>query len=1296
MLRLIAQTSLSPFRVDQLHQSLKNSLPALKSTLKHFSCWDEYFLVTQAELSAAERDLLAQVLCAQENTEQAQGLSNSFTIWVIPRLGTQSPWGTKAGDILKNVGLTKVQAIERAFVYSFEFEDDVESEEEKQAIIAQLHDKMTETAVTQWQAIADLFAHQPPQPLNTISIAALGEANKRLGLALSEQEIDYLKAAYENLARDPTDAELMMFAQANSEHCRHKIFKASWEIDNDLKNKSLFQMIQNTYAQYSEGVLSAYHDNAAVIQGLGENRFYCTPTREYKSLPAQSHLLIKVETHNHPTAIEPFAGAGTGQGGEIRDEGATGRGGKPKAGLTGFCVSHLRIPGLTHAWEEEGVYPAHIATALTIMLKGPLGGAAYNNEFGRPNLCGYFRSYEQIIRDPDTQQVTHRGYHKPVMIAGGMGNVDERHVLKQPIPVGALLIVLGGPAMKIGLGGGAASSMTQGSQDQTLDFASVQRQNPEMQRRCQEVINSCFNLGEANPIISIHDVGAGGLANALPELVHDADKGALIDLRKIPNAESQMTPLEIWCNESQERYVLAILPEGLEAFTQITQRERCPMAVVGTATTDPHLRVEDPIFNQPAIDLPQAVLFGNPPKTFKKVSRHKKMTAKINSNILALPEIIQAVLYSPTVADKTFLITIGDRTVGGLTARDQMVGPWQVPVANCAVTATNYTDFTGEAMSMGERPPIAVLNAKASAKMAVAEAVLNILSADIKALSDIKLSCNWMAAANYGPDEADLFDAVEAVGMALCPAWQITIPVGKDSLSMQTRWQDHSVISPITLVASAFASVQDIRKTLTPVLKNDSDTVLIFVDLAKGQKRLGGSVFAGVTQQLGDQTPDVDDPAIMLAFVAALNQLKARDLISSYHDRSDGGLWVTLCEMAFASHVGLAIDLSSYCDDWEKVGIAALFNEELGVVLQIQASAYAQVQAIFAEKGLLASVHRIATLKTDQVITLHHQGVELYREHRAKLQAVWSETSYKMQALRDNPACAQAAYDRIVQDTDPGLFSQTRDLIFPPERAYKNYKNTKPKVAILREQGVNGHMEMAAAFSLAGFEAIDVTMHDLLHYQDLSAFQGLAACGGFSYGDVLGAGGGWAKTILYQPRLRDIFSQFFERSDTFTLGVCNGCQMLSALKSLIPGAQAWPAFVRNTSEQFEARLSLVEICDSPSLFLQSMAGFVLPVVVSHGEGRVVFANNADQSQAQAILAMRYVNNRGEPTDIYPYNPNGSPGGMTGFTTTDGRVTIMMPHPERVFKAWQLSFQGAQWQDETPWMGLFKNARKAIG
>lgn len=1288
MLRLIGESAHSEFRLQKLLENIARQVPGVHSITTHF----EYFLDC-SNLNTSQQTILEDVLSAKMTGTEFSGT----TLWVIPRFGTQSSWGSKARDILHHVGFPDVKRIERAIVYQFNNGQRFNSEQ-IQRLIPLLHDKMVETCVLAYNEVFHLFhdkdyiAHQAVDILKE-GKAALVKRNQEEGLALSVEEIDYLFDAYIRMERNPTDIELMMFAQANSEHCRHKIFNADWKIDGQTQAKSLFAMIKESFQHNSRGVLSAYKDNAAVIESFAQNRFYCDASdNTYRFFNEQSAIMMKVETHNHPTAIEPFAGAGTGQGGEIRDEGATGLGAKPKAGLTGFSVSNLYIPELPQAWEGQPHYPARIATSLEIMLKAPLGGAAFNNEFGRPNICGYFRAFEHPLETSDRYFA--RGYHKPIMIAGGMGNIKIEHAQKKAIPEGALLIVLGGPAMNIGLGGGAASSVAQGQSDSALDFASVQRQNPEMQRRCQEVIDRCWSLGQDNPILSIHDVGAGGLANAFPEIVHDADKGASFSLQAIPVAESGLSPLIIWCNESQERYVLAILPEQLAKFTLFAKRERCPFAVIGKATAEMNLILNDEVNQTNVIDIPLSVLFGKSPKIEMDVKSVHQPKSPLSFRNFELSELIERVLLSPTCADKSFLIHIGDRTVGGLTARDQMVGPMQIPVADCAVTASNFVDVTGEAMSMGERAPIAVINPRAACKMALAEAVLNILASDVQALADIRVSCNWMSDAKHPTDSAGLYQGVQAVS-ELSQSLDITIPVGKDSMSMRTVWQENKkqfeVVAPLSLIVSAFAPIKDVTKTLTPELNQDVDSVLILVDLSK-QKRLGGSMLAQVTNQLGDETPDVDSPQCLIHFAQALKHLKSNNKILAYHDRSDGGLLVTLAEMAMSAGMGLDIDISSYCVAFGDEGIACLFNEELGVVLQIAENDLSATLAYLQSLSLAA--YRIAKPRQDQkFIIACHESIQ-YEQTLTHLRTLWSKVSYTLAGLRDNPECVAQAYESVKAGekltATPNIWQMdTKAALLP----YIN--NTKPRIAILREQGVNGHWEMAGAFSLAGFEAVDVSMSDLLSQGDLKSFQGLVACGGFSYGDVLGAGQGWAKTILYTPHLREVFTEFFNRTDTFTLGVCNGCQMLAHLKSIIPGAGNWPLFIRNDSEQFEARLSMVRISKSPSIFMNELEGMILPIVVSHGEGKATFnsPDNLNHILKENLFFMQYVNSQGENALRYPQNPNGSPMGMTGFTTADGRATIMMPHPERVFKSWQLSWRPKQWQGDTPWMKMFLNARK---
>jgi phosphoribosylformylglycinamidine synthase len=1121
-----------------------------------------------------------------------------------------------------------------------------------------------------------------------------------MGLALSPDEIDYLLDAYATLGRDPTDVELMMFAQANSEHCRHKIFNADFVIDGAPQPASLFQMIRRSTEASPGGVLSAYKDNAAVVEGWPGGRFAPDPaTGVYRAHREPAHLVIKVETHNHPTAISPFPGAATGSGGEIRDEGATGRGAKPKAGLSGFTVSNLRLPGALRPWEGPAAKPERIASALDIMIDGPLGGAAFNNEFGRPNLCGTFRTFELEVDGPGGREV--RGYHKPIMLAGGVGNIRGEQVRKGEIPAGAAIVVMGGPAMLIGLGGGAASSVASGASEEDLDFASVQRDNAEMQRRCQEVIDRCTALGADNPIVSIHDVGAGGLSNALPELVHESRRGAVFDLRAIPSDEPGMSPLEIWCNEAQERYVLAIAPERLAAFEALCARERCPQARLGHATADGRLRVGDARLGRDPIDMPLSVLLGKPPRMTRRAERTGPAVAPFDAAAVDVGQAALRVLRLPTVADKTFLITIGDRTVGGLCARDQMVGPFQVPVADAAVTTTSMDTTTGEAMAMGERPPVALLDAAASARLAVAEAITNIASVPIAHLSEVKLSANWMAAAGHPGEDARLYDAVRAVGTELCPALGIAIPVGKDSLSMRTVWSDggrrRAVTSPLSLVISAFAPVTDVRRALTPQIgatgAGDA-TALLLVDLGRGQNRLGGSCLAQVYGALGGTPPDLDDPALLAGFFAAVQEANSAGLLRAYHDRSDGGLLVTLLEMAFAGGVGLEIDVAPLGAD----ALAALFSEELGAVLEVGADDVARAPDLFASHGLAGHVHRLGRPVAGDRVLVRRGGAVLLDQARSTLRGVWAETTHAIQRLRDDPACAdeEQAARLAAGVSDAGLAVHATFDVDEDIAAGFVAGGARPRVAILREQGVNGQIEMAAAFDRAGFQAVDVHMSDVLGGRiDLASFRGLAACGGFSYGDVLGAGEGWAKSILLHARARDAFAAFFARPDTFALGVCNGCQMMSALKEIIPGADPWPRFVRNRSEQFEARLALVAVENSPSVLLAGMQGSRLPIAVSHGEGLAEFDEAAGGRAAlerAGLVAARFSDNTGAVADRYPANPNGSPAGITALTTPDGRVTVMMPHPERVFRAVQLSWRPAAWREDSPWMRLFRNAR----
>lgn len=1275
------RSAYSVFRKAKLLAQLQTQI----SSLHDFDCEFIHLLDLSQPLTAPETTKVEQLLDYGHEAVFSPAATPDFII--IPRIGTVSPWSSKATDIFQVCGLNGVQRVERGL--AFYLKGQAISREQVEKASAILHDRMTETVLFNSDDCAKLFAQHTPQPLKTIPIleqgrSALEQANQQLSLALSSDEIDYLCQNYTGLERNPTDAELMMFAQANSEHCRHKIFNAQWVIDGVAQTETLFGMIKATYKAHPEQVLSAYHDNAAVMEGSSGKRFFADfADATYRYHPELIHILMKVETHNHPTAISPFPGAATGAGGEIRDEAATGQGAKPKAGLVGFSVSNLHIPDFVQPWEQYCGKPAHVASALAIMLEGPIGAAAFNNEFGRPNLCGYFRTFEQ--KALGAHGVEYRGYHKPIMIAGGMGNIRAEHVKKQDIVPGAKLIVLGGPALLLGLGGGAASSMAAGAQHAELDFASVQRGNPELERRCQEVIDRCWAMGTANPILSVHDVGAGGLANALPELVNDSNRGGAINLRDVINAEPGMSPLELWCNEAQERYVLAILPQHIPLFTEIAARERCPWAVVGDALSEQILQVRDKHFNNHVVDLPMQVLFGKPPRMCREVTTLKLAKQQFDTDKMQLNDVVQRVLRLPSVASKKFLITIGDRTVGGLVCRDQMVGPWQVPVADCAVTAAGFDSIEGEAMAMGERTPLALLDGPASGRMAVAEAITNIAASQISDFSQIKLSGNWMAPCGHPGEDVALFNTVKAVS-ELCQAVGLTIPVGKDSLSMKMRWCENDaekeVISPLSLIISAFARVDDIRLSLTPQLQTDQgETCLILIDLGRGQQRMGGSALTQVYQQLGDCAPDLDEPQLLVQFFAAIQQLNRAGFILAYHDRSDGGLFTTVCEMAFAGHVGVTLELE------DQSLIPALFNEELGAVIQIRKSDLNRVLDVLKTQQLQPVSHVIGTLNKQDKINIIHQSQTVLTEQRAVLQQTWAQTSYHLQALRDNSACAEQEFTAILDPHDVGLNAHLTFELNAPAII----KNTKPQIAILREQGVNGQNEMAAAFDKAGFTAVDVHMSDLIQgHVSLQNFQGLAACGGFSYGDVLGAGGGWAKAILLNARVKEEFTTFFNRDNTFTLGICNGCQMLAQLKELIPGATHWPRFVRNESEQFEARLSLVEIPQSPSIFFAGMTGSRVPIAVAHGEGRALFS---DPAQAwQVDVALRYVDHHGVVTERYPFNPNGSPAGIAGVTSSDGRVTLLMPHPERVFLSQQLSWRPREWGKDSPWLQMFKNAR----
>ncbi len=1341
MLILPGSNALSLFRSQRLLsqlQALDSAMVGVTGQFLHFIDSSDVVTNTESQRLAALLNYGDPFLSSREGDQFV----------VIPRFGTISPWASKATDIAHNCGMGHIKRIERGIVYRIQMRAGLLggvkkiSAEMTGAVAALLHDRMTEMVLRNESEAQGLFRELDAKPLAFIDISAGGKgalqhANTDLGLALSEDEIDYLVTAFTRARRNPTDVELMMFAQANSEHCRHKIFNADWTIDGEQQEKSLFAMIKNTHQLQPKGTIVAYSDNSSIMQGATVSRFYPRGAKQgnvYASSEELTHTLMKVETHNHPTAISPFPGASTGAGGEIRDEGATGRGAKPKAGLAGFTVSNLMLPGAVQPWEnaanvtapvagrpqENTAYgkPDRIASPLQIMIEGPIGGAAFSNEFGRPVLGGYFRTYEQNIGGAIN------GYHKPIMIAGGIGNISDKHTHKNDIPVGSLLIQLGGPGMRIGMGGSAASSMTTGSNTADLDFDSVQRGNPEMERRAQEVINACWAMGDANPILSIHDVGAGGLSNAFPEITNDAKRGAIFDLRKIPLEESGMAPKEIWSNESQERYVLAIAPDHLALFQYLCERERCLFAAVGVATEERQLKVIDPALGTSPVDMPMDVLLGKPPKMHRNVEHVENNFPAVDLTGMNLQEVAQRVLRLPTVGDKSFLITIGDRTVGGLTVRDQMVGPWQVPVADCAVTSMSFEGYLGEAMAMGERTPLAVINAAASGRMAVGESITNIAAAPISTISDIKLSANWMAACGQPGQDAALFDTVKAVGMELCPALGISIPVGKDSLSMRSTWKeegiDKSVTSPVSLIVSAFAPVHDVRLALTPQIRMDAgDTVLIVIDLGRGKNRLGASALTQVMQQLGNQTPDVDSAEDLKALFAAVQQLNRERRVLAYHDRSDGGLFVTLCEMAFAGRSGLSIDIdmltleSEHAADWgdsknwagqvaerrNDLTLRALFSEELGAVLQVRADEKSIVMDVLRTYNLGACSHIIGKPNDRDVIEFTRDAKLIYTQLRADLHRLWSETSWRIARLRDNPACADAEYDRLLDATDPGI---TPVLTFDPQQNIAApyivsgiATGIRPKIAILREQGVNSQVETAYVMHQSGFTAVDVHMSDLIAGRTrLEDFNGLIAVGGFSYGDVLGAGEGWAKTILFNAKLAEQFAAFFHRTDTFGLGICNGCQMMSNLKSIIPGAQAWPQFTRNKSEQFEARFTMVEVADSPSIFFHGMAGSHMPIAVAHGEGYADFSQTGDANQA--IVAMRFVNNQGHATEAYPANPNGSPQGITSVTTPDGRFSVLMPHAERVFRSVQHSWHPESWGEDSPWMRMFRNARHWVG
>ncbi len=1287
---LQGSTALSGARVSALRERLRRLEPAVE--LSRIDSHYVYVLDVAAPLVGGEwEQALALLGASGPHCAAAPGF------FVTPRQGTISPWSSKATDIFHNCALASVRRVERGIWFEVCGVDGRPlTGDALRALLPLVHDRMTQGV---YGDLAGMFRQRAPAPLRVIDVmgagrAALDRANLEMGLALSADEIGYLFGTYEALGRNPTDVELLMFGQVNSEHCRHKIFKASWVIDGEPQTTSLFDMIRHTHELHPGGTLSVYRDNSAVIEGVADTWFEVGPEapHTYRYTPAQIDMMIKVETHNHPTAISPFPGAATGVGGEIRDEGATGTGARSKAGLCGFMVSNLRVPGFAMPWEASGVeHPARLATPLEIMLDGPLGGAAFGNEYGRPQLCGFFRTYEETCKGRG------RGYHKPIMLAGGMGNIKREHVQKRSLPVGAYVLQLGGPAMRIGLGGGAASSMDTGSNAENLDFDSVQRDNAEMQRRCQEVISRCIAMGERNPILSIHDIGAGGLSNGCPELVEES--GARFELRRVHNEELSMSPMEIWCCEAQERYVLAVAHADLEPFLEVCRRERCEVAVIGETTGDQRLVVGDEHFGNTPIDLELQALFGNPPKLVRDVRRRRDLHAALDVAPMELRDAVWRVLHLPAVANKTFLITITDRSITGLVARDQMVGPYQTPISDVAVTTTGYRTCTGEAMAVGERSCLAVVNAPASGRLAVAEALLNLAAANIGPIGNVKLSANWMAACSEEGEDANLFDTVRAVGVELCPRLGLCIPVGKDSLSMRTVWQSadgqaHRQVAPLSLCVSAFAPVRDVRKTVTAELKPVTASTLLLVDLGRGRNRLGGaSALAQVYNQVGADHPDLDSPEDLRAFFMVLQDLVERGLLLAYHDRSDGGLLVTLAEMAFGARRGLCCDLSGL----PGTDLALLFAEELGAVLQVADADLVAVESALLEAGLAGASHRLGRPAADGCLTLLRQGRQVFAERVSVLNRWWSELTFRMQALRDQPECAGEEFDNLLDEADPGL---TFQLTFDPAKPFTVGTASRPRMAILREQGINGQVEMGAAFDRAGFESLDVHMTDLLAGRvDLAGFAGLVACGGFSYGDVLGAGAGWAKSVLFNPRLREMFAAFFARPDSFALGVCNGCQMVSQLKGIIPGAGHWPAFSRNRCERFEARYVTVEVLPSPSILFSGMEGSRLGIPVAHGEGFADFTATGSSAEAwrQGLVCARFVDNYGQPTERYPFNPNGSPAGVTGLTTVDGRVTIMMPHPERAFRRVQLSYAPPAWScPEGPWLRMFQNARARLG
>jgi len=1269
--------ALRKFKVNTLNERIKSLIPNLNLIGTEYI----HFIESEKELSLSKKKTLFKLL----NYASEVDLKNSkYRVTISPRIGTVSPWSSKASDICRLCGLSTVSRIERGINYHF---DRIINAQELVTILELVMDKMTESHLKDINDSDVLFSELKPNEFNSIDIlshgkSAITQANTELGLALSESEINYLFESFIAIERNPRDIELMMFAQANSEHCRHKIFNADWTIDSEKQAISLFGMIKNTYKQNPEGLLSVYSDNSAVMNGYDSKYFEANENGVYQTSVAEKAVLMKVETHNHPTAIAPNPGAATGSGGEIRDEGATGIGSKPKAGLCGFSVSNLKLPNSIQPWEINYGKPNQIASALEIMIDAPIGAASFNNEFGRPNTCGYFRTYEQKTKNDDV-----RGYHKPIMLAGGIGNIKKNHVEKGLISDGDKIIVLGGPAMLIGLGGGAASSIGSGDQNESLDFASVQRANPEMQRRAQEVINACTSLGNNNPIVSIHDIGAGGLSNGIPELVNDSKKGAKLQLRSIPNDELKMTPLEIWCNESQERYVIAIKEESIALFDEICLKERAPYAVLGSATEDRHLLLEDSHFNNKPIDIAMSLLFGSSPKTHKDVKSLPNIENEFNPNNISINDAINRLLKLPTVASKNFLITIADRTVTGLIARDQMIGPWQVPVADCAISLSDFDGYQGEAMSIGEKTPISLINAAAAARMSVGEALTNLLSAYIEDISHINLSANWMCASGHPGEDAKLYEAVKSIGMELCPQLGLTIPVGKDSMSMKSSWRendkDKSVTAPLSLIISAFSKTPDARLQMTPLLNRGVNSELYLVDLGLGKNRMGGSSLAQVFNQIGNTAPDLDDSVLFAKFFSIMNSLNKKNLVSAFHDRSDGGAFISLVEMAFASQCGLDISVSDLFTD--------LFNEELGCIIQVSDNNKMTVLNELAKIGLKEHIKSIAKINSTDEIVIYHEDVKVFQSKRNYLQELWSSTSYQISKLRDNPECAESENLEISKTSNGLKVSTSFDINEIISTPYLN-RSVRPKIAILREQGINGHIEMAAAFSKAGFEATDVHMSQILSGQiSLSKFKGLAACGGFSYGDVLGAGRGWANSILLNDRAKDEFSKYFQRHDSFTLGVCNGCQMISNLREIIPGTDDWPSFERNTSEQFEARFTGVKINHSKSILFEGMEGSIMPIAIAHGEGKATFKSNSPVNN----ISMQYVDHSGKPSDTYPHNPNGSHNSAAAICDETGRITIMMPHPERVFRVIQNSWHPGDWEERSPWMRMFENAREWI-